>query len=220
MRCPSASYLPLWAVRGLAGLVCLALALALAPPGRAATFVVNSTTDAVDAVPGDGVCATGAGVCTLRAAVQETNALAGADIITLPAGTYTVTIAGAEDAAAAGDLDVTDAVTINGAGALSTIVDGGALDRVFDLRGGAGTTLSGLTVQNGNPGGNHGGGIRNVVPLTLSAVTVSGNSTTERGGGIHSVGGGATLVLSGSRSRATRRARTVAGSSSITPPRH
>ncbi len=38
----------------------------------AATFVVNSNTDAGDA-RGDGVCATSGGVCTLRAALQEAN---------------------------------------------------------------------------------------------------------------------------------------------------
>jgi hypothetical protein len=34
----------------------------------------TSIVDAADATPGDGVCATSAGVCTLRAATQETNA--------------------------------------------------------------------------------------------------------------------------------------------------
>src|SRR5438128_12398148 len=81
------------------------MALAATGPAHAASFTVNSTVDAVDAAPGDGACATLLGQCTLRAAVQETNALPGADIITLPAGTYTLSIAGAgEDAAASGDL--------------------------------------------------------------------------------------------------------------------
>jgi CSLREA domain-containing protein len=38
-------------------------------PGR--TFTVNSALDTPDATLGDGVCATAAGVCTLRAAIQE-----------------------------------------------------------------------------------------------------------------------------------------------------
>ena len=42
-----------------------------------ATFTVNSTADAGDANTGDGVCATTGGVCTLRAAIQQANALAG-----------------------------------------------------------------------------------------------------------------------------------------------
>ena len=56
------------------------------PPAQGnATFTVNSVVDAVDANPGNGICTTAGGICTLRAAIQETNALAGADIITLPA---------------------------------------------------------------------------------------------------------------------------------------
>jgi CSLREA domain-containing protein len=38
------------------------------------SLVVNSTADVDDAAPGDGVCRTGGGVCTLRAAIQEANA--------------------------------------------------------------------------------------------------------------------------------------------------
>ena len=103
---------------------------------RAASFTVDSTADAVDASPGDGVCAASAGQCTLRAAVQETNARRGADSINVPAGTYVLAIPGAgEDASATGDLDITDDLTITGSGAGRTIVDGGHLDRVFHVIG-------------------------------------------------------------------------------------
>jgi len=44
-------------------------------------LVVNSTGDGSDAVPGNGICATGSGTCTLRAAIQESNAQAGANTI-------------------------------------------------------------------------------------------------------------------------------------------
>jgi CSLREA domain-containing protein len=53
----------------------------------ASAFVVNSTGDADDAVPGDGVCDTGgdnsegAPACTLRAAIQEANASPNANLI-------------------------------------------------------------------------------------------------------------------------------------------
>jgi CSLREA domain-containing protein len=101
---------------------------------QAASFTVNSTVDAVDATPGDGVCDDGAGNCTLGAAIMEANALVGADTITLPTGTYTISIAGTgEDAAETGDLDISDDLTINGAGADTTIIDGGGLDRVFQV---------------------------------------------------------------------------------------
>src|SRR3989442_8077572 len=103
-------------------------------PASAASFTINSTVDAVDASPGDGVCAEATGACTLRAAIMETNALPGTDTITLPAGTYTLTIPGAgEDASATGDLDITDVLTISGAGADSTIIDGAHLDRVLHM---------------------------------------------------------------------------------------
>jgi len=92
---------------GLAALV--AFLLVPRAPASAATFTVNSTADAVDASPGNGVCATAGGQCTLRAAIQEANALAGTDATTLPAGTYALTIAGAgEDAATTGRSDGID----------------------------------------------------------------------------------------------------------------
>ncbi len=43
-------------------------------PGQAATFTVDSTSNAADSSPGNGVCATAGAVCTLRAAIQEANA--------------------------------------------------------------------------------------------------------------------------------------------------
>jgi len=46
-----------------------------------ATFTVNSSGDQSDVTPGDGICATPGGTCTLRAAIQEANALPGSDTI-------------------------------------------------------------------------------------------------------------------------------------------
>src|SRR6266404_7208434 len=99
-------------------LLTLASLLLAVAPAAAATFTVNDTADAVDAAPGNGSCATAGGGCTLRAAIQEANANTGPDTITVPDGTYMLTIAGRdEDSAATGDLDITDDVTITGAGA-------------------------------------------------------------------------------------------------------
>src|SRR4051794_30825064 len=86
---------------------CALLSMLAARPARVDTvFTVNTTRDDVDANPGDGVCRTIKGDCTLRAAIQEANALPGTDTILLPAGTFTLTRAGAgENAAATGDLD-------------------------------------------------------------------------------------------------------------------
>src|SRR5687767_2799245 len=77
---------------GIASLLALAVTgvalVSWSLPTNAASFTVNSTIDAPDAVPGDAVCATSAGICTLRAAIQEANALSGQDTISVPAGTY------------------------------------------------------------------------------------------------------------------------------------
>jgi CSLREA domain-containing protein len=161
---------------------------------EAATFVVDSTVDAIDATPGDGVCATSGAVCTLRAAIQESNALAGADTVNLPAGTYTLTIAGAfEDAAATGDLDITDDIVINGNAVSSTIIDANAIDRGFEILG-ASATFSNLTIRNGNSAGSGGGiNLNTAASATLSASTLSGNTTAAEGGGIQN--SGVTLVL-------------------------
>ena len=161
--------------------------LARAAVASAAPFTVNSTLDAVDATPGDGSCMTAGGVCTLRAAIQEANALAGADVITVPAGTYDLTLTGPnEDSAATGDLDIQESVTINGAGATSTIIDGQHSDRIFDIFDTAGNVaIQGVTVRNGFSGiGNLAGGIWNTAVLTLSQSRVESSEGRLGGGGI------------------------------------
>ena len=68
-------------------------------PVAADTLTVTSTVDAPDASLGNGVCATSAGACTLRAAIQEAHARgAGPHTINLAtAGTYALTITAADD---------------------------------------------------------------------------------------------------------------------------
>jgi hypothetical protein len=119
----------------------------------------------------------------------------------LPAGNYRLTIPGAgEDAAATGDLDITDArgpLFIAGAGATATVIDGGQLDRVFDVLAGASLGLFGVTVQDGLVTGipgiesATGGGIRNAGSLFISESTISGNvATSPFAPGSNSLGGG------------------------------
>jgi CSLREA domain-containing protein len=151
------------------------------------SFTVDSTEDTADAAAGNGTCADALGRCTLRAAVQEANASAGPDVIMLPAGVFRLTLvnpAFGDDQAATGDLDVNDSVTIAGAGAPVTIVDGNGSDRVFDVF--APTVLVGLTVRNGHSGAD-GGGIETFDVLTLTDVAVSGNTADGNGGGIENV---------------------------------
>jgi CSLREA domain-containing protein len=164
------------------GLACDIGAYEFVPPN---TFIVNSTIDAVNANPGDGVCETAVlGQCTLRAAIQEANALPGPHEIILPAGIYTLTIAGTnEDAAATGDLDITDELILLGDDSATTIIDGNNLDRVFDIQTGAIVTLANLTIRNGQLNA-AGGGIRNFGELTLTGATVADNNSTNNGGGI------------------------------------
>ena len=149
--------------------------------GVLATYTVTTTTDG------------GAG--SLRQAIIDANTSLGADTITfLSGGSYTLTIAGTgEDAAATGDLDITEALTINGAGVGSTIIDGNSLDRVFQVHSGT-VTFSDLTIQGGLlGGGQHGAGvaIESGASLTLDTVNVTGNQAnggSNQGGGIYNAG--------------------------------
>jgi len=88
------------------------LSTCLTIPGWAAILTVNDAGDTSDATPGDGICATAGGVCTLRAAVEEANALAGADNIHFNiGGGGAVTI---NKSAANPDITVTSEVHIDG----------------------------------------------------------------------------------------------------------
>ena len=109
-------------------------------PGDAATFAVDSTADAEDANPGDGVCATAAGPCTLRAAIQEANALPGLDTIVVPAGTYVLSL---------GELEIKSDLVIDGAGAAQTTVDGNQLSRVFSVTVGSTASILHVSIANG-----------------------------------------------------------------------
>lgn len=58
---------------------------------QGAGFEVDNSGDTADANPGDGSCADASGDCTLRAAIEEANASAGADTITF-SGAMTITV--------------------------------------------------------------------------------------------------------------------------------
>ncbi len=168
------------------------------------TFTVNSLLDTVDINPGDGLAIDAAGNTTLRAAIMEANAFAGADIIELSAGTYTLTIGGVgENLAVQGDLDVLSDITISGAGAATTIIDASGIvggDRVFHVDSGDSLTMTGVTVQGGNASGaglnGNGGGIyaEQNTTLKLDSVAVQNNIAATEGGGIYTKGSSATLT--------------------------
>jgi uncharacterized repeat protein (TIGR01451 family) len=174
-----------------------------------ANFVVNSTLDAIDLVPGDGQITTalGGNVRTLRAAIMEANALVGPDTILLKPGVYHLTRQGAdEDGGASGDLDITDDLTIlgTGVGVGPRIIDGGGLDRVFhirDLAPGAGApktdvTLSEITLRDGHLPSGDGGGILMAGAGTLDLVNCTlTNNKANNGGGLYNQGAAIVTIL-------------------------
>ncbi len=168
----------------------------------AASLTVNTTNDTHDASVGDGICADADGSCSLRAAIEEANALAGSDSISLPAGTYTLSLGS--------ELSITSDLTINGAGAEASIIQADADRnivhyRVMKIVNGVNVTLAGLKIRNGMCDGSctavpiYGGGIFNGGTLTLDRVTVSDNivaTYASDGGGIYN--GGTLMVQNGS----------------------
>ena len=108
-------------------LICLAASLGLsASPARGADFIVDTTADTVDAIAGDTVCADAGGECSLRAAIEEANASAGADTISFDipvsdpgydAGTEAFTIQPSSQLPAVTDPVVIDGYTQPGASA-------------------------------------------------------------------------------------------------------
>lgn len=155
------------------------------PMVQAATLSVNSTADAVDVTPGDGLCTSANGDCTLRAAIQEANALAGPDTIAVPAGTYTLTIPGeGEDAASEGDLDLTSDIVLLGAGPDSTVIDASNTgDRIFHILNSANVRIAGLTISRGTLGDSGGGLVNTNGRVRLENCVISGNRVGDNSAG-------------------------------------
>ena len=154
-------------------------------------FVVNTTSDLPDLTPGDGVCNASLfnDLCSLRAAIMESNASGGADI-QLGAGNFILTIGGfAEDNAEEGDLDITADITITGAGEEITIIDGNDLDRIFEVFDNSPeneftAVISNLTITGGYLAyGQDGSGLMNWGTLYLNQVTLDNNFNLGQGGG-------------------------------------
>jgi hypothetical protein len=103
-----------------------------------ATFNVTTLADSVAVNLTTGQDASGQ--VSLRSAIQAADATSGANAINVPAGTYTLSIPG--------PLDITNDLTISGAGANSTIIDGNFFDQVFRVDSGN-VTISGVTVRRG-----------------------------------------------------------------------
>ena len=135
--------------------VTVVFALLPAWAAHAATLTVNSTGDAADANTGDGFCDAVGGGCTLRAAIQQANAVAGADTIEflIDSGAQTISPSSALPA-------ITEAVTIDG-----TTQPGWVDVPIITVSGAsAGVSASGLIVSAG--------------PTTIRGLVVGGFAAT------------------------------------------
>jgi CSLREA domain-containing protein len=186
---------------GLAGPVVVLGLIAMPSIAHGATINVTTTTDQIAA----------GGQCSLREAVIAANTDAvsggcaagnGTDTIVLPAGTYRLTITGNEDNTgngtpnlpAVGDLDVTAAATIQGAGASKTTIDANGISRAFD--GFAPLEIDDLTITGGrvpanyiNPLAEDGGAIRAGDDLTLHDDVISDNQAATGSAGAAATSG-------------------------------
>jgi predicted outer membrane repeat protein len=124
--------------------------------------------------------------------------------ISVPPGTYTLTIANnpdPEDNNATGDLDIRYQMMISGAGPGLTIIQAGTndsdgIDRVFHVVDnlGIGVTIQSLTVRYGNTTGSGGGIYTNNQRVVLNSLDISNNHAGSGGGGIYNAGGAASDV--------------------------
>lgn len=158
--------------------ICGILIFRVAAPVLAATITVNTTSDENN---------TGS-FCSLREAIQAADtdsayggcsAGSGADIITLPAGTYQMTLGAA---AGSNALVVDSEITLNGAGADVTFIQGGAAANtvafgMMEVENTGNLTLSGVTVRYG--------GILTPAPQP----SLGGGMLVEAGGALTLTGG-------------------------------
>jgi hypothetical protein len=184
----------------LASAAALLLALVGAGPVHATGVTINVTglTDGLSA------CADATHCSTLRAAVAQAN---DGDTVMLPAGTYTVDQTGLSStlpasSALSNSIEITKGITIKGAGAASTVIQGvcGWISRIFTVdtdtanaTPGAPVTITGVTITGGHVVGHDqgdgytsGGGVlvTDNSALTLSHDIVTGNQAIGNGGGV------------------------------------
>lgn len=155
----------------------------------ATLYTVTSTGDGDDINIGDGVCADANGDCTLRAAIQEANAILGDDTVDFDipptdpgfdGTTYTIGLTKELP-------DITDGLTIIGLGADELIIIRVASDpfRIFTVTTTGAVTFFGMTITGGDANVQEGGGIENAGSATVSVTSciVTANSASLGGGG-------------------------------------
>ena len=184
--------------RGVAVLLSGALLPLLAPaaPARADAVVVTTELDEYG---------TNANDCSLREAIKATNGNSSfggcaysssgpmtlPDAISVPPGTYSLTISGTDDTNAAGDLDITQQLFLQGAGKddVKIQVDRSAVtDRVFHVAGSVVAVISGVTITKGKLAGanSEGAGLYGATGSSVSVVDslITDNEAGDLGGGI------------------------------------
>ncbi len=149
-------------------IMALVFALAGSSPAMAATFTVTTTADA------------GAG--SLRQAILDANAAAGADVVnfSLPAGPQTITLT-------SGEIVISDAVSINGTGASMLTVSGSGSSRIFYISSSA--IIADMTLTAGNSTGGVYSGFGGAVlvfggSMTMNDCIVRNNSASATAGAI------------------------------------
>ena len=118
-------------------------------------------TVSVDQIAADGACSLREAVLTASGRPANADCTAGSEagLVTLPIGTYDLTIAGAgEDLSLTGDLDIAGSVAV--LGCPSAIIAATGQDRIFDLPAWDALELSGLELSGGLVTGEGGGAVR------------------------------------------------------------
>ncbi len=142
---------------------------------------LNDNGDSPDKNPGDGVCLSTDGVCTLRAAIQEANALTTCGTIDIDMGAITTVI---NLNTALPDLNH----NVNLKGPVNSVLTiqrstqvGTPNFRIFNVLSGRTVNISGgLILSNGNlTFGNNGAAILNSGTLNVDRVSVTGNTTVN-----------------------------------------
>lgn len=156
-------------------------------------YKVNTTLDTIDTAVGDGFCLDSNGLCSVRAAVMESNADYQLDNIFLANDVYTLTIPPTFESVGAidGDLDINTDIDFTGYGEISSIIQAGTnntngIDRVFHIYN-ANVKFNDMAIRNGRALNSTGTGL-NYVSGDYPTKNASGSpliSKPGNGGGIY-----------------------------------
>lgn len=163
-----------------AAVLFMALLFSASPAWAQSTFTVNSTGDGADADTSDASCETAVdGECTLRAAIEQANAVDGTDAIEFGVdGDGPHTISPVSDLPTISESVVIDGYTQTGA---ATATANGAATLKIELDGSGGNAESGITI------GADGGG------STVRGLVIGGFASDFSGYGIHILSDGNTV---------------------------